>query len=95
MPRPIDAAASLLQSQNVLELAQTAQRMAQIAQIHQQALTERAKEQEESSITRDEEAAGKTIRDDDPRSGRRRRRRPGGEHGCGEQNAPPHVDIVV
>lgn len=96
MPRPIDAAASLTQSQNALELVQTAQRLAQLAQQRQQVETEKTKVADKTQVTKDEEAQGKTIRDDDPRQGRRRKRKLDEELGHEKQDDPPqHVDIVV
>jgi hypothetical protein len=96
MPRPVDGVASLNQSQNVLELVQTAQRLAALAQQRQQAETEKAKARDAAQITREEQAQGKQIRDDDPRKGKERRHNAEEELGHDEQEeAPKRIDIVV
>jgi hypothetical protein len=96
MPHPIDAIASLTQSQNLLELIHTAQRLQALAALRQRMDTEKAKEVDDTSVTRDQQAEGKTIRDDDPRKQRQRRQNPDDELGNEEQESPPpHIDIVV
>ncbi len=96
MPRPIDGVASVTQSQNALELVQTAQRMAALATQRQQADTDKTKAADLKRVTREEEARGKSIRDDDPRQGRERRQKPEEELGhAAQDDAPTKIDIVV
>jgi hypothetical protein len=96
MPRPIDGVASVTQSQNALELVQTAQRLAALAAQRQQADTEKTKAADLQRVTREEQAKGKTIRDDDPRKDRERRQKPEEELGHEQQDeALPKIDIVV
>jgi len=96
MPHPIDAIASLTQSQNLLELIHTAQRLQALAALRQRMDTEKAKDKDDTSVNRDEQAQGKAIRDDDPRKQRQRRQNPDEELGHEEQESPPtRIDIVV
>lgn len=96
MPRPIDGVASVNQSQNALELVQTAQRLAALAAQRQQKDTEKTKAQELEQVTREEQARGKGIRDDDPRKEKERRQHPEDELGKKPQDEPPkYIDIVV
>jgi hypothetical protein len=96
MPRPIDGVASVTQSQNALELVQTAQRMAALAAQRQQAETEKTKAKELLQVAREEQARGKGIRDDDPRKEKERRQNPEDELGNKPQDEPPkNIDIVV
>lgn len=96
MTRPLDGVASVQQSQNVLELVQTAQRLAALAAQRQQAETEKAKVREQLQVAREEQAHGKQIRDDDPRKNKERRQDPDAELGHEQQEgAAPKIDIVV
>jgi hypothetical protein len=96
MPRPIDGVASITQSQNALELVQTAQRLAALATQRQQAETDKTKAKELIQVAREEQARGKGIRDDDPRKEKERRQHPEDELGHKQQDEPPKtIDIVV
>ena len=94
MVGPIEGILSLSQVQTALEMLQTAQREAAIAQLKQERDTEIAKEVYQTTVTEREEARGKTIRDDDPRRGRPRRRRNDLPRPDDDEETP-HVDIVV
>lgn len=96
MPRPIDGVASVTQSQNALELVQTAQRLAALAAQRQQAETQKTKAKDLAQVAREEQARGKGIRDDDPRKEKERRQQPEDELGNKPQDEPPQkIDIVV
>ncbi|MBN2082976.1 hypothetical protein JW859_12325 [bacterium] len=94
MVRPIEGILSLSQVQTALEMLQTAQREAAIAQLRQERDTEKAKDIYQTTVTEREEARGRTIRDDDPRQGRPRRERDDLPRPENDDDAP-HVDIVV
>jgi hypothetical protein len=92
MVRPVDGVASITQSQNALELVQTAQRLAALATARQQGSTAVAKEAQATTVNKQAEAQGRTIRDDEPR--RRRPRRDEKDQPELEEDAPPeHIDI--
>lgn len=96
MPRPVDGVASLTQAQNALELVQTAQRLAALAALGQQADTKKSKAVERERVTREEEACGKSIRGDDQRRNRERRRKSGAPPAPSpREDAAPGIDIVV
>jgi hypothetical protein len=96
MTRPIDGVASVSQSQNVLELVQTAQRLAALAAQRQQTDTEKKKALDLVQVTREEQAQGKQIRDDDPRKSKERRQQPEAELGHEQQpETAAKIDIVV
>ena len=94
--RPIDGLATLMQSLNVQELLNSAQREAALAQIRHESDTEKAKDIYQHTVTRKEEANAKLIRDDDPRKERRQQRDPEEELGNEDQDEPPkHINIVI
>lgn len=93
MPRPVDGAASITQSQNALELVQTAQRLAALAQARQQTSTEKAKEAAQTTVTKQEEAQGRAIKDQEPRQGRPRRKLKDTSRPSAADPAPQHIDL--
>lgn len=95
MVRPIDGQASLLQSQNVQEQLQTAQREAAIVADRHSADTKKAKDTYETTVTKSEEGKGKVIRDDDPSKGGKQRSAQDSEDRPKEETPPGRVDIQV
>ena len=84
------------QVQNALEMLATAQRELAIAQTRYESDTDRTRDLDRATITKEAEARGRTIRDDDPRGGRRQRRSWDEELGRDEQDdPPPRIDIVI
>ena len=94
MTRPIESAVILSQVQTALEMLQTAQREAALARLRHESDTDRAKEADHTSVTRQDEVVGRTIRDSDPR-----RRRPQRQHteddDEDQEQTRPTIDIIV
>lgn len=96
MTRPIDSAVVLSQVQTALEMLQTAQREAALARLRHETDTDRAKEADQTAVTKQQEVSGKTIRDQDPRRHRQRPPSREPEDEDDEQYPPPPViDIIV
>ena len=95
MVRPVDGQASLLQSQNIQELLQSAQREAAIAADRHSSDTKKAKDIYETTVTKSEQAQGKLIRDDDPAKGGKHREAQDSEERSAEEDAPGRIDLKV
>lgn len=93
MTRPIDSAVILSQVQTALEIMQSAQRQAALAQLRHESDTDRAKATYQTAVTKKEELSGKTIRDDDPRRDRQRHRHR--DEDDDEQQQRPVIDLIV
>lgn len=94
MTRPIESAVILSQVQTALEMLQTAQREAALARLRHESDTDRAKETDHTTVTRQDEVVGRTIRDSDPRR-RQRQRQPAEDDDDDQAQTRPTIDIIV